>query len=159
MTTHDSDSRYSESEARARVAVLYLPLLGIVMDTIPQLHSHMQDSHDTLNHIGILEDYQGPQSSKTYLHIRDAIQQNYEHLNFLGVTTTTISSDVAYAISGSRLYSFSPEPSKNKSTLSSENTRHLLSCFAWTLKNLDKSVLHRFVYTSSAYELKRAVKQ
>lgn len=72
MTTHDSDSRYSESEARARVAVLYLPLLGIVMDTIPQLHSHMQDSHDTLNHIGILEDYQGPQSSKTCLHIRYA---------------------------------------------------------------------------------------
>lgn len=74
-----------------------------------------------------------------------------ERLNFTGVTTTTISSDVAYAISGSRLYSFSPEPSKNKSTLSSENTRHLLSCFAWTLKNLDKSVLHRFVYKLQQY--------
>lgn len=64
MTTHDSDSRYSDTEARARVAVLYLPLLGIVMDTIPQLHTYLQEAHDNLNHIGFLEDYQGPQSSK-----------------------------------------------------------------------------------------------
>lgn len=63
---------------------------------------------------------------------------------FLAVTTTTISSEVAYAISGSRLYAFSPEPNKNKSTLSSENTRHLLSCFAWTLKNMDKGVLQKY---------------
>ena len=62
---------------------------------------------------------------------------------FSAVATTTISSEVAYAISGSRLYSFSPEPAKNKSSLSSENTRHLLSCFAWIVKNLDKGVLHK----------------
>lgn len=65
MTTHDSDSRYSNPEARARVAVLYLPLLGIIMDTMPQLHCYLQDSHDTLHHIGFLDDYQGPQSSKS----------------------------------------------------------------------------------------------
>ena len=64
MTTHDNDSRYSDPEARCRVAVLYLPLLGIVMDTIPQLYSYLQDSHDNLSHIGFLDDYQGPQSCK-----------------------------------------------------------------------------------------------
>lgn len=64
MTTHDLDSRYIEPEARARVAVLYLPVLGIVMDTIPQLHSYLQDSHDNLQNIGFLDDYQGPQHSK-----------------------------------------------------------------------------------------------
>lgn len=67
MTTHDSDSRYSDPESRARVAVLYLPLLGIVMDTIPQLYSYLQDAHDNLHHIGFLDDYQGPQSSKFQL--------------------------------------------------------------------------------------------
>lgn len=66
------------------------------------------------------------------------------NLYFIDITTTTISSDVAYAIAGSRMYSFSPEPVKNKSPLSIENTRHLLSCFAWILKNLERSILYRW---------------
>lgn len=69
------------------------------------------------------------------------------------ITTTTISSEVAYAISGSRLYSFSPEPSKNKSPLSSENTRHLLSCFAWILKNLDRNVLYRWTLSQTPHRV------
>lgn len=64
MTAHDLDPRYAEPETRARVAVLYLPLLGIVMDTIPQLYSYLSESHDLLQNIGLLEDYQGPQSCK-----------------------------------------------------------------------------------------------
>lgn len=62
MTTHDFDSRYYEPDARARFAVLYLPLLGIVMDAIPQLYAYLQESHD--KNIGFLDDYQGPQHSK-----------------------------------------------------------------------------------------------
>lgn len=162
MTTHDLDTRYVDPETRARVAVLYLPLLGIVMDAIPQLYAYLQDTHDTLNHIGFLDDYQGPQNSEKlyFLFSWSVIQyfdicQKYNFCFILAVTTTTISSEVAYAISGSRLYSFSPEPTKmNKSTLSSENTRHLLSCFAWILKNLDKSVLQRYEIISKKYRIK-----
>lgn len=69
------------------------------------------------------------------------------------MTTTTISSDVAYAISGSRLYSFAPEPAKNKSPLSSENTRHLLSCFLWILKNLDHNVLYRWSLSQTPHRV------
>lgn len=69
------------------------------------------------------------------------------------ITTTTISSDVAYAISGSRLYSFSPEPTKNKSPLSSENTRHLLSCFVWILKNLNRNVLYRWTLSQTPHRV------
>lgn len=60
---------------------------------------------------------------------------------------------MAYAISGSRLYSFSPEPTKNKSQLSSENTRHFLSCFLWILKNLDKNVLHRWILSQTPHRV------
>lgn len=76
MTTHDADSRYSDSACRARVAVLYLPLLGIVMDTIPQLYSYLQDSHDSLSHIGFLEDYQGPQSCEYHTYISMSSSNN-----------------------------------------------------------------------------------
>lgn len=123
MTSHDTDARYSDVDSRARVAVLYLPLLGIVMDTIPQLHQYLPDTHDRWQNIGLLEDYQGPHTT---------------------LTSSTISSEVAYAIAGSRMYNFSPEPTKNKSGLSSENTRHLLSFFAWILKNLERTVLYRW---------------
>lgn len=60
MTSHDLDPRYVEQDAKARVAALYLPLLGIVMDTIPQLHQYLPETHDRLQNIGLLEDYQGP---------------------------------------------------------------------------------------------------
>lgn len=39
MTCHDTDPRFTEPESKARVAALYLPLLVIVMDMLPQLHN------------------------------------------------------------------------------------------------------------------------
>lgn len=44
MTCHDSDSRFAEPECKARVATLYLPLLVIVMDMLPQLHNCNADT-------------------------------------------------------------------------------------------------------------------
>lgn len=38
LSSHDSDPRYADTEVKARVAMLYLPLIGIVMETLPQLH-------------------------------------------------------------------------------------------------------------------------
>lgn len=38
MSCHDADSRYSDPAAKARVAALYLPLLSILMDALPQLY-------------------------------------------------------------------------------------------------------------------------
>lgn len=124
MTWHDGDARFTDRDAKARVATLYLPLLGIVMDSIPQFHQFLVDSHDRFQSIGLLDDYQGP---------------------LVSLGNPTINPEVAFAISGSRLYSFNIDPSKNKSPLSSENTRHLLSCCLWILKNLDNAVLYRWM--------------
>lgn len=38
MNSHDVDPRYSDPSAKARVAALYLPLLNIIMDALPQLY-------------------------------------------------------------------------------------------------------------------------
>ncbi|TMW54842.1 hypothetical protein DOY81_000075 [Sarcophaga bullata] len=132
MTSHDLDPRYSDSDARARVAALYLPLLGIVMDTIPQLHQYLTDSNDRLHSMGLLDDYQGPHST---------------------IATTTISPEVAYAISGSRSYAYMTDHVKNKSPLSSENTRHLLACCTWILKNLERTALYRWTLGLSPHRV------
>ena len=43
---HDSDTRYDESSCRARVASLYLPLLGIVIENFSLLYGAPIDDND-----------------------------------------------------------------------------------------------------------------
>uniref|UniRef100_A0A8C4YT78 Dedicator of cytokinesis 7 n=1 Tax=Gopherus evgoodei TaxID=1825980 RepID=A0A8C4YT78_9SAUR len=38
LSSHDSDPRYSDPQVKARVAMLYLPLIGVIMETVPQLY-------------------------------------------------------------------------------------------------------------------------
>ncbi|CAG2054091.1 unnamed protein product, partial [Timema podura] len=47
MTCHDCDTRYVEMECKARVAALYLPLLGIIMDNLPQLYGYNSDQQES----------------------------------------------------------------------------------------------------------------
>ncbi|EDW10995.1 dedicator of cytokinesis protein 6 isoform X2 [Drosophila mojavensis] len=131
LTSHDS--RY-DAEVRSRVASLYIPLLSIVMDTFSQLHQYPSDAqdHDRLQQMGQLEDYQGPHQT---------------------IAKATISPEVAYAISGSRVYSYMTEPSKSKVPLNAENTRHLLACFLWVLKNLERTVLYRWLLGLSPHRV------
>ena len=42
LSWHDSDSRYALKEARQRLAHLYLPLVGIIMDSLPQLYEFVR---------------------------------------------------------------------------------------------------------------------
>ena len=37
LASHDVDPRYQSREAKARIAMLYVPLIGIVIDALPQL--------------------------------------------------------------------------------------------------------------------------
>lgn len=46
---HDSDTRYDNPACRSRVAALYLPLLGIVIDALPQLHGYRAEETEGLN--------------------------------------------------------------------------------------------------------------
>lgn len=44
MASHDCDLRYRDPEVKARVASLYLPLIGIVMDSLSQLYDPNTES-------------------------------------------------------------------------------------------------------------------
>ena len=39
FASHDTDERYADPEIKARVVALYLPLISIVVDALPQLHT------------------------------------------------------------------------------------------------------------------------
>lgn len=55
LSSHDSDPRYADPEVKARVAMLYLPLIGIVMETLPQLHDFTgKDSETSRTHSAVL---------------------------------------------------------------------------------------------------------
>ncbi|KAJ0181570.1 hypothetical protein K1T71_002292 [Dendrolimus kikuchii] len=48
LTAHDADPRLASPEVKARVAALYLPLLGIVMDAQPQLYRGFSNNKEIL---------------------------------------------------------------------------------------------------------------
>ncbi|XP_011297900.1 dedicator of cytokinesis protein 7 [Fopius arisanus] len=112
MNLHDGDPRYSDPAAKARVAALYLPLLNILMDALPQLYHW--DSKDK----SVYTDESG-----------------------------SITQSVALAIAGG---GSADVGAQCRVSLSSEATRHLLMCFLWVLKGLEKSALAQWCSELSA---------
>lgn len=77
LASHDVDPRYQNRDVKARIAKLYVPLIGIVIDALPQLCIEM---HPAV-----------PQQESTQMkHIDD---------------THGIDQNVAMAIAGSSIYS------------------------------------------------------
>uniref|UniRef100_A0A4W5QHG1 Dedicator of cytokinesis 6 n=1 Tax=Hucho hucho TaxID=62062 RepID=A0A4W5QHG1_9TELE len=54
MCSHDADPRYTDPQVRTHIAQLYLPLIPIVMDTLPQLHDFTGEK-DTLKFLGVVK--------------------------------------------------------------------------------------------------------
>jgi len=48
LSRHDSDPRYADPQVKARVAMLYLPLIGVIMETVPQLYDFTGISYSVL---------------------------------------------------------------------------------------------------------------
>ncbi|XP_044286442.1 dedicator of cytokinesis protein 7 isoform X4 [Varanus komodoensis] len=138
LSSHDSDPRYSDSQVKARVATLYLPLIGVIMESLPQLHdfteSHNQRGRPSCT---ALEDYEGDGGNM-------------------------ISQTVAMAIAGTsvpqltRPSSFLLTSSTNRQhSFSAESSRSLLICLLWVLKNADESVLQKWFTDLSVLQLNR----
>lgn len=43
LTSHDYDVRYADANCKARVATLYLPLIGVLLDALPHLYDWNAD--------------------------------------------------------------------------------------------------------------------
>ncbi|XP_062509807.1 dedicator of cytokinesis protein 7-like isoform X2 [Corticium candelabrum] len=134
MARHDFDIRYTDVTRKARVASLYFPLLGIVMDSWQWLYKG-SDSSDSWS---VFSQY-GPLVSESE---GNGTLQSYNTTNtanrFQSVSETPQqSSGTGTLKSQSKLVVGSDE-------LTPESTRNLLACFLWILKSIDSDVLTRW---------------
>uniref|UniRef100_A0A670KC74 Dedicator of cytokinesis 8 n=1 Tax=Podarcis muralis TaxID=64176 RepID=A0A670KC74_PODMU len=131
LSAHDLDKSCLKPEVKVKVAALYLPLVGIILDALPQLH----DFTGKISRIGSPDEEQEAASQ---------INQN-----------------IALAIAGNqfnllRSYGSSVStPYKQYNTLSPETTRHLLICFLWIMKNADQNLIQKWVADLPSMQLNR----
>ncbi|XP_010898348.2 dedicator of cytokinesis protein 7 isoform X3 [Esox lucius] len=137
MCSHDADPRYTDPQVRAHVAQLYLPLIPIIMDTLPQLHDFTDTSPSRGRHAASVPDDGDPDNG-------------------------TINQSVAMAIAGSPLphakspnFTMPTAAGRQCSSLSAECSRTLLVCFLWVLKNADADLLESWVSDLSVLQINR----
>ncbi|CAH2310888.1 dedicator of cytokinesis 7 isoform X6 [Pelobates cultripes] len=139
LSTHDSDPRYADPEVKARVAMLYLPLIGIVMETVPQLYDFTENNNQRGR----------PNCSSTDEHDGDG--------------GSMISQTVAMAIAGTSVpqlarpssFLLTSNSTRQHATFSAESSRCLLICLLWVLKNADETVLQKWFTDLSILQLNR----
>uniref|UniRef100_A0A4W5KSM7 Dedicator of cytokinesis 8 n=1 Tax=Hucho hucho TaxID=62062 RepID=A0A4W5KSM7_9TELE len=133
LCAHDLDQRCTRPEVRAKVATLYLPLVGIIIDSINYL------------------DFTGTGLSKTGGSDEDP--DNVPPIN----------QSIAMAIAGNpfntlarnALASMASQSAKAVATLSAETSRNLLVCFLWVMKNAERSLIQRWTADMPSAQLNR----
>uniref|UniRef100_A0A8B9TTV8 Dedicator of cytokinesis 7 n=1 Tax=Anas platyrhynchos TaxID=8839 RepID=A0A8B9TTV8_ANAPL len=126
LSSHDSDPRYADPQVKARVAMLYLPLIGVIMETVPQLYDFT----------GILHSVEGG----------SMISQTVA-MAIAGTSVHQLARPSSIILSSSS--------GRQHSTFSTESSRSLLICLLWVLKNADESVLQKWFTDLSVLQLNR----
>uniref|UniRef100_A0A8D2MTV6 Dedicator of cytokinesis 7 n=1 Tax=Zonotrichia albicollis TaxID=44394 RepID=A0A8D2MTV6_ZONAL len=139
LSSHDSDPRYADPQVKARVAMLYLPLIGVIMETVPQLYD-FTESHNQRGRPSCVavDDYESEGGSMISQTVAMAIAGT-------SVPQLTRPSSFLLPSSGGRQHS----------TFSTESSRSLLICLLWVLKNADESVLQKWFTDLSVLQLNR----
>uniref|UniRef100_A0A6I8P388 Dedicator of cytokinesis 7 n=1 Tax=Ornithorhynchus anatinus TaxID=9258 RepID=A0A6I8P388_ORNAN len=144
LSSHDSDPRYSDPQVKARVAMLYLPLIGVIMETVPQLYD--------FTGIFSVDEYDGEGGNMISQTVAMAIA---------GTSVPQLTRPSSFLLTASvRTSSFSELESKVKylhwTCLSATRaTRALLICLLWVLRNADETVLQKWFTDLSVLQLNR----
>uniref|UniRef100_A0A4W5KBC6 Dedicator of cytokinesis 8 n=1 Tax=Hucho hucho TaxID=62062 RepID=A0A4W5KBC6_9TELE len=133
LCAHDLDQRCAQPEVRAKVATLYLPLVGIIIDSINYL------------------DFTGTGKNKT-----GGSDEDPDNV-------TPINQSIAMAIAGNpfntvarnALPSMASVSGKAVATLSAETSRNLLLCFLWVMKNAERRLIQRWTADMPSAHLNR----
>uniref|UniRef100_A0A8C8STH9 Dedicator of cytokinesis 8 n=1 Tax=Pelusios castaneus TaxID=367368 RepID=A0A8C8STH9_9SAUR len=135
LSSHDLDQRCLKPEVKVRIAALYLPLVGIILDALPQMY-----------------DFTEARSGKSRTGSPDEDQES----------TNPINQSVAWAIAGNQFNllktsgaPLSSLPIKQYNTLSPDTTRNLLICFLWIMKNAEQSLIRKWIADLPSMQLNR----
>ncbi|KAM9393376.1 dedicator of cytokinesis protein 8 isoform 2-T2 [Pholidichthys leucotaenia] len=125
LCSHDLDHRCITPEIRARVAALYLPLVGIIIEATNYLDFTVTDSRGGKNKTG------GPEDD---LENVPPINQSVA-MAIAGNPFNTLGRNVLVSMASM---------CKSIATLAADTSRHLLVCFLWVMKNADRNLIQRW---------------
>ncbi|KFV97558.1 Dedicator of cytokinesis protein 8, partial [Fulmarus glacialis] len=134
LSSHDLDPRCSKKEVKIKIAALYLPLVGIILDSLPQLH-----------------DFTNARSGKGRTGNPEEEQES----------ASAINQNVALAIAGNQFnlrssgMSLVSLPYRQSAPLGPDTTRNILICFLWIMKNADQNLIQKWVADLPSMQLNR----
>ncbi|XP_071208635.1 dedicator of cytokinesis protein 8-like isoform X2 [Salvelinus alpinus] len=138
LCAHDLDQRCTRPDVRAKVATLYLPLVGIIIDSINYLDFTVSEAR----------------GGKSKTGGSDEDPDNIPPIN----------QSIAMAIAGNPFNTLarnalasmaSVQSAKAVATLSAETSRNLLLCFLWVMKNAERSLIQRWTVDMPSAQLNR----
>lgn len=139
LSSHDSDPRYADPDVKARVAMLYLPLIGIIMETVPQLYDFTESQNlRGRPNVASTDDYETESSSMINQTVAMAIA---------GASVPQLSRPSSFLLT--------PGSGRQYTTFSAESSRSLLICLLWVLKNADDAILQKWFADLSVLQLNR----
>uniref|UniRef100_A0A8C6V1M5 Dedicator of cytokinesis 8 n=1 Tax=Neogobius melanostomus TaxID=47308 RepID=A0A8C6V1M5_9GOBI len=131
LCSHDLDQRCMKPEIRAKMAALYLPLVGIIIDST----NYLDFTGTVHTHSQILDDLENvPPINQS---VAMAIAGN--PFNTLGRNVL-----VSMASMG-----------KSVATLPADTSRNLLVCFLWVMKNAERSLIQRWTVDMPPSQLQK----
>uniref|UniRef100_A0A8C0XMT3 Dedicator of cytokinesis protein 8 n=1 Tax=Castor canadensis TaxID=51338 RepID=A0A8C0XMT3_CASCN len=136
LSSHDLDPRCVKPEMKVKIATLYLPLVGIILDTLPQLYDFTA------------ADARG---GKSRTNGSDEEQDGVSAIN-QNVALAIAGNHFNLKTSGTMLSSL---PYKQYNVLNADTTRNLMICFLWIMKNADQSLIRKWIADLPSMQLNR----
>ncbi|XP_037228534.1 dedicator of cytokinesis protein 8 [Falco rusticolus] len=136
LSSHDLDPRCSKKEVKIKIAALYLPLVGIILDALPQLHDFtISDARGGKGRTGNPEEEQ-ESAGAINQNVALAIAGNQFNLRSSGISPVSL-------------------PYRQSATLGPDTTRNLLICFLWIMKNADQNLIQKWIADLPSMQLNR----
>ncbi|XP_006863792.1 PREDICTED: dedicator of cytokinesis protein 8 isoform X1 [Chrysochloris asiatica] len=136
LSSHDLDPRCAKPEVKVKVTALYLPLVGIILDALPQLYDFTAaDARGGKNRSSISDEEQEG-GSTIHQNVALAIAGNHFNLKTSGTILTSL-------------------PYKQCNLLSADTTRNLMICFLWIMKNAEQHLIQKWIADLPSMQLNR----